>query len=74
MPTFRIEQMNGHSVRHPINGVKYVIHWVVQVFNYSANAWIHLKSFYSKRRAENYVRQLEKEIAGGDYSCLTLRS
>ena len=73
MPDFLIEPMKGHSIRHPINGIKYVIHWAVKVFNHSANAWIFLQSFYTEQHAKNFVAALKKSIAKGDYSYLSLK-
>lgn len=74
MPKFRIISKNGHSIKNAIDGAKFVIHWVVQVFNFSSNCWVFVQSFYTKERAQNYVSTLKEAIEKGDYSCLTLKT
>ena len=74
MPEFRIKPINGHTISGAYRNAKVVVHWVVQVFNHSIGSWIFLQSFYTEQRAKDYVEQLKKVIAEGDYSCLTLRS
>lgn len=74
MLKFRIKPENGRTIKGACRSAKNVIHWVVQAFNYSANAWVFLQAFYTEERAKNYIATLKKLIAEGDYSCLTLKT
>ena len=48
--------------------------YVVLVKLYNRDVWRFLRCFYTLRRAENFVDELQQQISRGDYSCLTLKN
>lgn len=74
MVRFRIKPIKGNSIKYAIDGAKYVTFWAVYVLNRITDNWIFLQAFYTEQRAQNFIQQLKKSIAKGDYSCLTLKT
>ena len=72
MVKFKIKPFNGKNIT--LTGKHCVKFFAVFAFNFSANEWIFLKAFYSEQRAFNFINDLKKQIAKGDYSCLTLKT
>ena len=72
MIKFKIKPFNGHNIN--AYGQYCVKFFAVFAFNFSANDWIFIKSFYSEQRAFNFIHDLKKQIAKGDFSCLTLKT
>ena len=74
MVQFLIKPINGKTItKNRCDRHKHIIYWAVFFFSVMRDSWIFLKSFYTEDRAKNYVEQIKKQIAGGDYSCLTLK-
>ena len=71
MVKFKIKPFNGHNIN--LYGQSCVKFFAVFAFNFSADDWIFLKAFYSEQRAVNFINDLKKQIAKGDFSCLSLK-
>lgn len=72
MAQFEIIPFNGGNIRHLKD--KQVVHWSVFIVNELLNRSIFLGSFFTKRRAEEFIEKIESDIERGDYSCLTLKN
>ena len=71
MVKFKIKPFNGKNIT--LTGKHCVKYFAVFAFNVLADEWIFLKSFYSEFRAQDFINDLKKQIAKGDYSCLSLK-
>ena len=72
MAKFEIIPFNGGKIRNLKN--KQVVHWAVYIVNELLGRSIFLGSFFTKRRAEEFIDKVESDIERGDYSCLTLKT
>lgn len=73
MVKFKIKPFNGKTISKPFGLHSHVKYFAVFALNVLADDWIFLKAFYSEQRAFNFINDLKKQIAKGDFSCLTLR-
>lgn len=69
---FMIKRFNGHTIQR-LGGADCVVYWAVFVKDNCADAWIFLKSFYRKDRAQQFIAEVKDQINHGDFSCLSLR-
>ena len=53
------------------NGVTY---WCIFAFHYMIQEWVFVRSFQTEQRAIEHVATMRRQIAKGDYQCLTLRN
>lgn len=53
---------------------QHVVHWTVYVLNKMTNELVFLRSFFTEQRALNFIEDVKKQCAKGDYSCLNLRT
>ena len=67
---FTIKRFNGHNIQR-LGGNNCVVHWAVFVKDKCADAWIFLKSFYRKDRAQQFIAEVKEQINHGEFkSCL----
>ena len=72
MVKFKIKVENGKTIPKPFGKHTHVEYYVVYVSN--AGEWVFQKAFYTEERAKKFIAEIQQQIDGGDYSCLTLRS
>ena len=65
MVEFEIKPFIGNKI--PGRRNEYVTHWAVFILNQLTKDWIFLRSFHTKKRAEDFIDDVKKQLEEGNY-------